>query len=53
MSYKILLASLFILSINPLSAAAYCPKGNPRSTDYIRRQPPTRCEGVNLEPILK
>ena len=51
MSYKILLASLFILSINPLSAAAYCPKGNPRSTDYIRRQPPNRCEGVKLEPI--
>ena len=51
MNYKILLASLLILSINPLSAVAYCPKGNPSSTDYIRRQPPNRCEGVKLEPI--
>jgi flagellar basal-body rod modification protein FlgD len=51
MNYKILLTSLLILSINPLSANAYCPQGNPRSTDYIRRQPPNRCEGVKLEPI--
>ncbi|MBO1068779.1 MAG: hypothetical protein HEQ13_05095 [Dolichospermum sp. DEX189] len=51
MNYKIILASLLILSIHPLSAAAYCPKGNPRSTDYIRRQTPNRCEGVKLEPI--
>ena len=51
MSYKILLASLLIFSINPLSAVASCPKGNARSTNYIRRQPPNRCEGVKLEPL--
>ena len=51
MNYKILLTSLLILSINPLSANAYCPQGNPRSTDYIRRKTPDRCEGIKVQPI--
>lgn len=45
-------ASLFILNLSHLPAAsANCPLGNPRSTDYIRRQPPKRCEGIKLEPL--
>ena len=51
MNYKILLTSLLILSINPLSANAYCPQGNPRSTDYIRRKTPDRCEGIKVQQI--
>jgi flagellar basal-body rod modification protein FlgD len=51
MNYKILLTSLLILGINPLSANAYCPQGNPRSTDYIRRKTPDRCEGIKVQPI--
>ncbi|MFM2063441.1 MAG: hypothetical protein RLZZ507_3111 [Cyanobacteriota bacterium] len=51
MNYKIILASLFILSFSHLPAVASCPQGNPRSTDYIRRQPPNRCEGIKLEPL--
>ncbi|AKG22553.1 hypothetical protein [Calothrix sp. 336/3] len=54
MNYKILLVniaftSLFILNLSHLPAVA-CPQGNPRSTDYIRRQPPNRCEGIKVEP---
>ena len=44
-------ATLFILSLSHLPATATCPTGNPRSTDYIRRQPPNRCEGIKLEPL--
>ncbi|MCF2149028.1 hypothetical protein IQ276_021870 [Desmonostoc muscorum LEGE 12446] len=51
MNYKIILASLLIFSSSHLSAAASCPEGDPRSTEYIRRKPPSRCEGVKLEPI--
>lgn len=51
MNYKILLISVLILGINPLSANAYCPQGNPRSTDYIRRKTPDRCEGIKVQPI--
>lgn len=50
MSYKIILAGLLIFSVSHLPAAAFCPEGNPRSTDYIRRKPPTRCEGIKEEP---
>lgn len=42
-------ASLFILSFSHLPAAASCPTGNSRSTDYIRRNPPNRCEGIKRE----
>lgn len=51
MNYKIILASLLILSISHLPAAASCPEGNPKSTDYIRRKPPNRCEGVKEEQL--
>lgn len=51
MNYKIILTSLLILSISNLPSAAYCPEGNPRSTDYIRRQPPNRCEGIKERPL--
>jgi hypothetical protein len=51
MNYKIILASLLIFSFNHLPAAASCPNGNSRSTDYIRRQPPNRCEGIKREPL--
>jgi hypothetical protein len=51
MNYKIILASLLILSVSHLPAAAYCPEGNPRTTDYIRRKPPSRCEGIKEEPL--
>lgn len=51
MNYKIIFASLLIFSISHLPTAASCPEGNPRSTEYIRRQPPNRCEGVKLEPL--
>ncbi|MHC0063112.1 hypothetical protein ACWATR_09310 [Nostoc sp. UIC 10890] len=51
MSYKIIPTSLLIFSINYLPAAAYCQEGNPRSTDYIRREPPNRCEGIREEQI--
>ncbi|BAY79562.1 hypothetical protein NIES25_60470 (plasmid) [Nostoc linckia NIES-25] len=46
MNYKIIVASLLIFSFSHLPAAASCPEGNPQSTDYIRRQPPNRCEGL-------
>ncbi|MBW4454875.1 MAG: hypothetical protein KME55_20400 [Nostoc indistinguendum CM1-VF10] len=51
MNYKIILASLLILSLSHLPAAASCPEGNPKSTDYIRRKPPNRCEGIKEEPL--
>jgi flagellar basal-body rod modification protein FlgD len=51
MNYKIILTSLFILTLSHLPAAASCPNGNPRSTDYIRRQPPNHCEGIKEEPL--
>ncbi|MCC5607588.1 hypothetical protein LC612_12525 [Nostoc sp. CHAB 5834] len=51
MNYKIILASLLILSISHLPAAASCPQGNPKSTDYIRRKPPNRCEGIKEEEL--
>ncbi|MDZ8227640.1 hypothetical protein [Nostoc sp. ChiVER01] len=51
MNYKIVLASLLILSFSHLPAAASCPKGNPKSTDYIRRKPPNRCEGIIQQPL--
>ncbi|WP_193196095.1 hypothetical protein [Nostoc sp. MG11] len=51
MNYKIILASLLILSVSHLPAAAYCPEGDPQSTDYIRRKSPDRCEGIKEEPI--
>ncbi|WP_335107616.1 hypothetical protein [Nostoc sp.] len=34
MNYKIILASLLILSVSHLPAAASCPEGNPKSIDY-------------------
>lgn len=52
MNYKIILASLLILSLSHLPAAASCPEGrNPQSTDYIRRKLPNRCEGIKEESI--
>ncbi len=51
MNYKIILASLLIFSVSYLPAAASCPEGNPRTTDYIRRKPPYRCEGIKEEPL--
>jgi hypothetical protein len=51
MNYKIILASLLILSVSHLPAAASCPQGNPKSTDYIQRKPPNRCEGIKEEQI--
>ncbi|MBN3870747.1 hypothetical protein [Nostoc sp. JL33] len=51
MNYKIILASLLILSVSHLKATAYCPEGNPQSTDYIRRKSPNRCEGIKEESI--
>lgn len=51
MNYKIILTSLFILTLSHLPAAAYCPNGDPNTTDYIRRQPPDRCEGIRKEPL--
>ncbi|MDZ8091277.1 MAG: hypothetical protein RMZ42_04965 [Nostoc sp. DedQUE05] len=51
MNYKIILASLLILSISHLPAAASCPEGNPKSTDYIHRKPPNRCEGIKEEEL--
>ncbi|QKQ75353.1 hypothetical protein [Nostoc sp. TCL240-02] len=50
MNYKIILASLLILSVSHLPAAA-CPEGNPKSTDYIQRKPPNRCEGIKEEQL--
>ena len=49
MNYKIILTSLFILSLSHLPAAANCTEGNPRTTDYIRRKSPNRCEGIKRE----
>ncbi|MFN6561795.1 MAG: hypothetical protein RMY28_018635 [Nostoc sp. ChiSLP01] len=46
MNYKIIVASLLMFSFSNLAAVASCPEGNPQSTDYIRRQPPNRCEGL-------
>jgi hypothetical protein len=51
MNYKIILASLLIFSISHLPAAASCPEGNPKSTDYIQRKPPNRCEGIKKEEL--
>ncbi|MEH2049549.1 hypothetical protein [Nostoc sp.] len=51
MNYKIILASLLILSISHLPAAASCPEGNAKSTDYIHRKPPNRCEGIKEEQL--
>lgn len=51
MNYKIILASLLILSISHLPAVASCPEGNPRTTDYIHRKLPNRCEGIKEEPL--
>ncbi|KYC40508.1 hypothetical protein WA1_25635 [Scytonema hofmannii PCC 7110] len=52
MNYKIFLTSLlFLLNLNHLPAQASCREGNPRSTEYIRRNQPTRCEGIQREPI--
>ncbi|MBD2486993.1 FlgD immunoglobulin-like domain containing protein [Aulosira sp. FACHB-615] len=51
MNYKIILASLLIITISHLPAVAYCQEGNPRSTNYIRRKSPNRCEGIIEEPI--
>ncbi|MEH2330462.1 hypothetical protein [Nostoc sp.] len=51
MNYKIILASLLILSLSHLPAAASCPEGNPKSTDYIQRKPPNRCEGIKEEQL--
>jgi hypothetical protein len=51
MSTKIIFASLLFFSFSYLPAQAYCQEGNPNSTDYIRRQPPKRCEGLKPEPI--
>jgi hypothetical protein len=51
MNYKIILASLLILSVSHLPAAASCLEGNPKSTDYIQRKPPNRCEGIKKEEL--
>lgn len=51
MNYKIILASLLILSLSHLPAAASCPEGNAKSTDYIRRKPPNRCEGIKEQQL--
>ncbi|NMG11040.1 hypothetical protein [Brasilonema sp. UFV-L1] len=51
MNSKIIFASLLVLSFTYLPAQGYCPEGNPDSTDYIRRQPPQRCEGLKEENI--
>ncbi|ALF53478.1 hypothetical protein ACX27_12535 [Nostoc piscinale CENA21] len=51
MNYKIIFTSLLIFTISHLPAVAYCPEGNPRSTDYIRRKSPNRCEGIKEELI--
>ncbi|MBE9007326.1 hypothetical protein IQ259_20205 [Fortiea sp. LEGE XX443] len=49
MNYKIILASLVILTLSHLPAAASCPEGRPNTTDYIRRKSPNRCEGIKEE----
>ncbi|NMG22768.1 hypothetical protein DP116_26345 [Brasilonema bromeliae SPC951] len=48
-----LFTSLLLLTLSNLAAQAQasCPAGNPRSTEYIRRNPPNRCEGIQREPI--
>ncbi|MEH2026037.1 hypothetical protein [Nostoc sp.] len=51
MNYKIILASLLILSVSHLPAAASCLKGDPKSIDYIQRKPPNRCEGIKEEQL--
>ncbi|MUG96240.1 hypothetical protein F7734_29425 [Scytonema sp. UIC 10036] len=52
MNYKVFLTSLlFFLNLSHFPARASCPEGNPRSTEYIRRNQPTRCEGIRREPI--
>ncbi|MBN3958298.1 hypothetical protein [Nostoc sp. NMS8] len=51
MNYKIILASLLIFSVSHLPAAASCLEGNPKSTDYIQRKPPNRCEGIKEEQL--
>lgn len=51
MNYKVIFTSLLILSFSCFKAQASCPQGNPKSTDYIRRQTPSRCEGIKPEPI--
>jgi hypothetical protein len=51
MNYTIFLTSLLLLSLSHLPVQASCRDGNPRSTEYIRRNQPNRCEGIQREPI--
>jgi flagellar basal-body rod modification protein FlgD len=51
MNYKIFFTSLLLVSLSYLPAQASCREGNLRSTEYIRRNQPNRCEGIQREPI--
>jgi len=48
MNAKLLFASAIALTLSQIPALA-CPKGNLRSTDYIRRD--NRCEGIKRQPV--
>ena len=48
MNAKLLFASVIALTLSQLPALA-CPEGNPRSTDYIRRN--NRCEGIQRQSV--
>jgi hypothetical protein len=49
-STKAFVASILALIFSPLTAASACPKGEPNSTDYIRREN-NRCEGIKADPV--
>jgi flagellar hook assembly protein FlgD len=51
MNHKILSTSLLILILSHLPAQASCQNGNPRLTEYIRRNLPNRCEGIKRESV--
>jgi len=42
--------TLLLLSLTQLPAQA-CPPGDPNSTEYIRRDNPERCEGIQRQPV--
>jgi flagellar hook assembly protein FlgD len=47
---KVIISSLLVLSFSPISRAFACPKGEPSSTDYIRRDN-NRCEGIKADTV--
>ena len=49
MNAKLLFTSVIALSLSQIPALA-CPEGNPRSTDYIRRNN-NRCEGIQRQSV--